>query len=218
VKELEKQSQNLCYTGCAVLNASKITLKHYGTVPSSWDLYDDYRPGLITDRIDAHWLVKRLQKQSQNLCYTECAVLNASKITLKHYGTVPSSWVENKVIVKRKKKKIESGHGPQRGAGNQTNWSTDCRPQTNSIGCLWLRLALSKGPNSLGVFFPSPEERTRSSLRNVAFSNYLYRTMGEVHNPNNSECCTTSLEPFRLRSYCCFKVRNCPLITDYSFM
>jgi hypothetical protein len=34
----------------------------------------------------------------------------------------------------------------------------------------WLRLALSKGPNRVGVSFPSPEDGNRSSFRNVVFS------------------------------------------------
>jgi hypothetical protein len=33
----------------------------------------------------------------------------------------------------------------------------------------WLRLALSKGPNRVGVFPPSPEDGNRSSLLNVVF-------------------------------------------------
>jgi hypothetical protein len=34
----------------------------------------------------------------------------------------------------------------------------------------WFRLALSKGPNRVGVSLPSPEDGNRSSLRNVVFS------------------------------------------------
>jgi hypothetical protein len=33
----------------------------------------------------------------------------------------------------------------------------------------WLKLALSKGPNRVGVFLPTPEDGNRSTLRNVAF-------------------------------------------------
>jgi hypothetical protein len=38
----------------------------------------------------------------------------------------------------------------------------------------WLRLALSKGPNRVGVFTTSPlfENGNRSSFRNVAFSSF----------------------------------------------
>jgi hypothetical protein len=34
----------------------------------------------------------------------------------------------------------------------------------------WLRLALSKGPNWVGVFRPKPEDGNRSGFRNVVFS------------------------------------------------
>jgi hypothetical protein len=34
----------------------------------------------------------------------------------------------------------------------------------------WLRLALSKAPNRVGVFYPSPEDGNRSTSRNVQAS------------------------------------------------
>jgi hypothetical protein len=37
-------------------------------------------------------------------------------------------------------------------------------------GWLWMRLALSKGPNKVGVSLPSPEARNRSSFWNSVFS------------------------------------------------
>jgi hypothetical protein len=53
----------------------------------------------------------------------------------------------------------------------------------------WLRLALSKGPNRIGVS-PSPEDGNRSSFRNVVFVFFLViikiRTMDKVQNPSNS--------------------------------
>jgi hypothetical protein len=45
----------------------------------------------------------------------------------------------------------------------------------------WLILALSKGPNWVGVFPPLPEDGNRSSFRNVVSSIFLeYRTMEKV--------------------------------------
>jgi hypothetical protein len=62
----------------------------------------------------------------------------------------------------------------------------------------WLRLDLTKGTNRVGVS-PWPENRNRSSFRNVIFSSYLeYRTMDRVHKPSVSECYAPSSEPFRL--------------------
>jgi hypothetical protein len=53
------------------------------------------------------------------------------------------------------------------------------------------RLILSKGPNRVGVSLPSPEDRNRSSFRNIVFSRYLkFREMMKDKNPINSECCT----------------------------
>jgi hypothetical protein len=41
-----------------------------------------------------------------------------------------------------------------------------------------LRLALSKRPNRVGVFFPSPEDGNRLNLRNIDLSSYLeFQTM-----------------------------------------
>jgi hypothetical protein len=51
-----------------------------------------------------------------------------------------------------------------------------------------LRLALSKGPNRVGVSLTSPAERKRSSFRNIVFSSYLeYRTMDKVYEHSDSE-------------------------------
>jgi hypothetical protein len=66
----------------------------------------------------------------------------------------------------------------------------------------WLRLALSKGPNWLGVLPPWPEDGNRSSFRKVVFSNFLeYQTMDKVQKPINSECYTPSSEPIRIYFY-----------------
>jgi hypothetical protein len=52
----------------------------------------------------------------------------------------------------------------------------------------WLRLALSKGPNKVGVPLSSPEGGKSSSFRNVVFSGYLqFRTMDKVLKPSDSE-------------------------------
>jgi hypothetical protein len=64
----------------------------------------------------------------------------------------------------------------------------------------WLRLALSKGPNWVGVFSTlSPEDGNRSSFRNVVFSS-LWNT-GRWKSPkknSNPVCYTPSSEPFRI--------------------
>jgi hypothetical protein len=49
---------------------------------------------------------------------------------------------------------------------------------------------------SLGEGTETPEDGKRSNFRSVVFSVYLeFRTMGKVHKPSHSECCTTSSEP-----------------------
>jgi hypothetical protein len=51
-----------------------------------------------------------------------------------------------------------------------------------------LMLALSKGPNKVGVSLTSPEDGNRSSFRNVVFSSDLgFRTMDKVQKPSDSE-------------------------------
>jgi hypothetical protein len=46
-------------------------------------------------------------------------------------------------------------------------------------------------PTELGPYFPSSEDETRSSFRNVALSIYLeFRTMAKVHKPIDSESYT----------------------------
>jgi hypothetical protein len=48
----------------------------------------------------------------------------------------------------------------------------------------WLRLALSKEPNRVGVSLPSPEEGNRSSSRNVVFpSTYDFGRWEKSRNP-----------------------------------
>jgi hypothetical protein len=65
-----------------------------------------------------------------------------------------------------------------------------------------LILALSKGPNRVGVSLPSPEDGDRSSFRNVVFPIYLELwTMGKVHKSSDSECYTQSSEPFNSTTY-----------------
>jgi hypothetical protein len=67
------------------------------------------------------------------------------------------------------------------------NWPTNRRSQ-NNLKLKWLRLALSKGPNEVGISLPSPEDRNRSSFRNTVFSSYLeFRTIDKVQKHNNSE-------------------------------
>jgi hypothetical protein len=61
----------------------------------------------------------------------------------------------------------------------------------------WLRLAPSKGPNRVGVSFPSVEDGN-ISLRNVVFYSYLeFRTMDKVRKPSDYDYRTPSSELFR---------------------
>jgi hypothetical protein len=51
-----------------------------------------------------------------------------------------------------------------------------------------MRSALSKGPNRVGIYLPSPEDGKRSSFPEVVFSTYLeFWTMDKVHKPGDSE-------------------------------
>jgi hypothetical protein len=43
-------------------------------------------------------------------------------------------------------------------------------------------LALSEGPNRVGVSFPSPEDESRYSFLNVVFS--VFRTPGDGQSPD----------------------------------
>jgi hypothetical protein len=48
-------------------------------------------------------------------------------------------------------------------------------------------LSLSKGPNRVGVSFPSPEDGNRSSFRNALLSSYLeFQTLDKAHIPSDS--------------------------------
>jgi hypothetical protein len=63
------------------------------------------------------------------------------------------------------KQEETSGHEPQPGLDTKTDRLTDRQSQCD-------RLDLSKGPNRVDVFPPSPEDRNRSSFRNVVFSSF----------------------------------------------
>jgi hypothetical protein len=61
--------------------------------------------------------------------------------------------------------------------------------ETGSGSVLSPCLALSKGPNRVGVSLPSPEDGNRSSFRNVVFSSYLeFGTMDKPTNPVIKSC------------------------------
>jgi hypothetical protein len=60
-------------------------------------------------------------------------------------------------------------------------------------------LDLSKGPNRVGVFLPSPVEGNRYSFRNVFPQYSEFLTMDKVQNPGNSESYAPSSEPFALQ-------------------
>jgi hypothetical protein len=63
----------------------------------------------------------------------------------------------------------------------------------------WMRLAISKRPNRVGVSLLSPEDGNRSILRNAVFSIYLeLRTIDKVHKPSDSVCYTPSAALFIL--------------------
>jgi hypothetical protein len=61
----------------------------------------------------------------------------------------------------------------------------------NSVGPLRVRLAVSKGPNSVGVSFCSLEDGTRPTFHKVELG---FRTMDKVH--ESCECCSVSSEHF----------------------
>jgi hypothetical protein len=69
----------------------------------------------------------------------------------------------------------------------------------------WLRLALSKGPNRVGI---SPHTWGRKQIQ------FPKRTMDTVQKPNNSECHTLS-EPFRIYLFVLLTVT--PYLHRYSF-
>jgi hypothetical protein len=51
-----------------------------------------------------------------------------------------------------------------------------------------LNTVISKGPNTTGVSFLSPEDGNTPSCRNVLFSSYLeFRAMDKVHKSSDSE-------------------------------
>jgi hypothetical protein len=67
-----------------------------------------------------------------------------------------------------------------------------------------LRIALSKGPDRVGVSLPSPEEGKRSSFRNTMFSSYLALKKDDGQSPQtqsfwrNRICCkSTWLSTFK---------------------
>jgi hypothetical protein len=60
-----------------------------------------------------------------------------------------------------------------------------------------LRLALSKGPNRVGVSLPSLEDGNRYSLGHNVFYSYVdSQTLDKVQKPSDSECYTSSSEAF----------------------
>jgi hypothetical protein len=65
----------------------------------------------------------------------------------------------------------------------------------------WTRLALSNGPNRVGVSHPLPEDRNRSSFWNTVFFHVFlleYQTINKAQKPCNPECYIPSSEPFRI--------------------
>jgi hypothetical protein len=50
-----------------------------------------------------------------------------------------------------------------------------------------VRLALSKGPNRVGVFLPSPEDGSIQFPKRCVFKFLEFQTMNRVQNPSNSK-------------------------------
>jgi hypothetical protein len=65
-----------------------------------------------------------------------------------------------------------------------------------------LRIALSKGPNTVRVS-PSAEEGNRSSSKTLCFLVFRILDNGQSSKSSNSECYMPSSEPFRINNYCC---------------
>jgi hypothetical protein len=60
----------------------------------------------------------------------------------------------------------------------------------------FMRLAVSKVPNNIGISFHLNEDGTRSDFRNVLRSTYLkFRTTYKVHEPRDSEA-VSCLTPY----------------------
>jgi hypothetical protein len=81
---------------------------------------------------------------------------------------------------------------PQSGLEAKTHWLTVSRKVTLTLALTltlawvvqWLRLALSKGPNRVGVSPPPSEDGNKSSFRNIVFSSYLeFRAMNKSRKP-----------------------------------
>jgi hypothetical protein len=62
----------------------------------------------------------------------------------------------------------------------------------------WLMLALSKGPNRVGI---SPHNWGRKQVQFPKRSVFYNWTMDTVQEPSNSECHTPSSEPFRMYKF-----------------
>jgi hypothetical protein len=87
--------------------------------------------------------------------------------TSSHRGR--PTWRKKVIVTERN---LKSGHLSQRGPYSKTNWLTDRRSQYNwNINLKWvmqwLRLALSKRPNRVGLSLPSPEDGSRSSFGHI---------------------------------------------------
>jgi hypothetical protein len=75
--------------------------------------------------------------------------------------------------------------------------------ETGSVSILqWLGLAVSKGPNRLGVSHPltSGQKQIRFLKCSVLYCSLEYRMMDRVLKPTNPDFHTPSLEPFRIYS------------------
>jgi hypothetical protein len=70
----------------------------------------------------------------------------------------------------------------------------------------WLRVALSNGPNRVGISHPFTWGRKQIQFPTRCVPSVLFlehRTMDKVQKPGNSECYTASSEPFRIYMFIC---------------
>jgi hypothetical protein len=82
---------------------------------------------------------------------------------------------------------------------SQNHWVSGLFPTSGILNDYvhWLKLALSKGPNRVGVSIPSPEDGNIQFPNRCIFSYLEFRTMDKVQKCSTG-CYTPSSGPFRL--------------------
>jgi hypothetical protein len=84
---------------------------------------------------------------------------------------------------------------PSSGEGKETPTLLGLLEKANLNHC---RIALSQGPNRVGVSLPSLEDGNRSNFRNFVFE---FRKTDKVHKPSDPECYAPSSELFGFYKY-----------------